>query len=88
MWRRAGFHKDNIIEYHGSLNYLQSSCKKGPVWKINMEQINKIKFNPDTYKVSRVSKSFGVSITPVLFKLLKKNDKGLANKCICFDSGM
>ena len=39
-------------------------------------------------KVSRVSKFFGVSITQVLFKLVKKNDKGLANKCMCLDSGM
>ena len=27
MWRRSGFSNNRVIEYHGSLDYLQSSSK-------------------------------------------------------------
>ena len=53
MRRRSGFSNDNVIEYHGSLDYLQSGSKDGPVWKIDLEKINKIKFNKETFEVSK-----------------------------------
>lgn len=53
MWRRSGFSNNRVIEYHGSLDYLQSSSKNGPVWKVDLEKINKIKFNEKTFKISK-----------------------------------
>ena len=42
--------KIRIIEYHGSLDYLQSLSKKGPIWPIDMNEIKNIKYNPKTFK--------------------------------------
>lgn len=50
MWKRAGFSEVRIIEYHGSLDYLQSLSKKGPIWPVDMNEIKNIKYNPKTFK--------------------------------------
>jgi len=50
MWKRSNFSEDRIIEYHGSLDYLQSLSKDGPVWKIDIDEIKNIQYNKDTYK--------------------------------------
>ena len=50
MWKKCGFDINKIIEYHGSLDYLQSLSKDGPVWPIDMDEIKNIKYDSKTYK--------------------------------------
>jgi NAD-dependent SIR2 family protein deacetylase len=59
MWKKAGFDKNKILEYHGSLDYLQSLSKHGPVWETDLNEIKNIKYDKVTYKcdVSTIPKS-------------------------------
>jgi NAD-dependent SIR2 family protein deacetylase len=72
MWKKAGFDKDRLIEYHGSLDYLQSLSKNGPVWSLNIEEIKNIQYNPQTYKCVK-------STIPI-----SKYDNQYARPNVCF----
>ena len=34
MWKKAGFDVNRIMEYHGSMDYLQGLTKKGPIYPV------------------------------------------------------
>ena len=72
MWKRAGFDENRLIEYHGSLDYLQSLSKNGPVWPIDMDVIKNIQYNPQTYKCVK-------STIP-----MSKYDQQYARPNVCF----
>ena len=55
MWKKAGFDVNRIMEYHGSMDYLQGLTKKGPIWKTDYSVIESIKYDPDTFICKRNS---------------------------------
>ena len=49
MWKKTGFDANKIMEYHGSMDYLQDFTKKGPIWPTDYAEIEGIKYDPKTF---------------------------------------
>jgi NAD-dependent SIR2 family protein deacetylase len=49
MWKKTGFDVNKIMEYHGSMDYLQSFTKKGQIWPTDYAEIENVKYDPDTF---------------------------------------